>query len=212
MKYVLLLLSCKKYAHKATVQKQTWLLDMNNYFHVIGDKELCKDCLYYFDHENKILYTNTEDDYNSLPAKTITAFKAIYETMKVDYIFKTDDDQRLIQPLFFKTLDAILTDKLKTEDTKIYYGGKAIKINTHVSSYYIEHPELPHDIVLDACTYCNGRFYLLHYDAIHNLLKKYDSICKRYIEDHAMGYYLDIPMRDKLLYIDNDKVFVDNNP
>ena len=209
MKFVLLILNCKKYAHKATVQKQTWLADMDNYFHVIGDKDICKDNAYHFDQENKILYTNTGDDYNSLPAKVITAFKAVHETMSVDYIFKTDDDQRLIQPNFFNVLSTILTAKLKSDDTKIYYGGNAININTHVSRYYIEHPELPHDNILEACTYCNGRFYLLHIDAVTNLLPKYDAICSRVIEDHAIGFYLDEHIRDKILIIHNDKVFKD---
>jgi hypothetical protein len=210
MKFVLLILNCKKYSHKATIQKQTWLSNLDNYFHIIGDKDICKENAYHFDMENKILYTNTEDDYNSLPAKVITAFKAIHETMTVDYIFKTDDDQRLIQPNFFNTLSNILTEKLKSDNTLVYYGGKAIKINTHVSRYYVEHPELPHDIILESCTYCNGRFYLLHHEAVANLLQKYDAICSRFIEDHAIGYYLDIHLRDKLLMINNDMVFVDN--
>jgi hypothetical protein len=45
--------------------------------------------------------------------------------------------------------------------------------------------------ILEACTYCNGWFYLLYYDAVTNLLTKYDAICSRYIEDHVIGYYLD---------------------
>ena len=102
--FVLLILNCYKYREKAIKQKDTWLKTLPEnvvYFHLIGDKEKCKDKDYLFDHQESVLYVNTKDDYNSLPSKVVSGLLAIDETYEYKYIFKTDDDQMLIQEDFF---------------------------------------------------------------------------------------------------------------
>ena len=51
----------------------------------MGDNNL--ETEYKFDEESLILYVKTGDDYNSLPKKVITSFKAINETFTFKYIF-----------------------------------------------------------------------------------------------------------------------------
>ena len=53
--FILLILNCKKYRHKALKQQETWLKDFTlmPYFHVIGNPELTNN--YIFDFEEKIL-------------------------------------------------------------------------------------------------------------------------------------------------------------
>ena len=100
--FVLLIMNCKKYQKKAEFQKMTWLKKMPDYlpyYHVIGDEEL--DEKYKFDTENKILWVKVPDDYNSLPKKVIASYNAIYETFDFKYVFKTDDDQILVNDKFF---------------------------------------------------------------------------------------------------------------
>ena len=101
--FILLILNCEKYKYKAEKQKETWLKYLPDnllYFHVIGKKieninENNSENEYEIDDENKVLYVNTKDDYNSLPDKVITAYKIINKLYKFKYIFKTDDDQML---------------------------------------------------------------------------------------------------------------------
>jgi hypothetical protein len=115
--FILLILNCEKYRHKAEKQKETWLKAIRenkdiDYFHIIGSKEKCAATTskkHLFDNDNRILYTATNDDYLSLPDKIITAMNAINETYHYKYIFKTDDDQNVIQPSFFKTIMQILS-------------------------------------------------------------------------------------------------------
>ena len=83
--FIMLIMNCKKYTKKADYQKQTWLKTLPSYikyYHVIGDNNL--ETEYKFDEESQILYVKTADDYNSLPKKVITSYKAINET----FIFK----------------------------------------------------------------------------------------------------------------------------
>ena len=153
---VLLILNCEKYREKAIRQKNTWLKTVPYtlpYFHVLGNPDLQSD--FVFDHENKTLYVKTKDDYISLPHKVISAYEAIYKTYDFKYILKTDDDQTLIHHEFFHTLPGFLSDRAH------HYGGKLLSINSHISTYYTIHPELPKDIVMHATTYSNGRFYFL---------------------------------------------------
>lgn len=201
MKCVLLILSCEKHTHYALKQKQSWLKHIPHYYHLIGSKKMCGDNRYVFDETNKIIYTKTDDDYLSLSAKVITGFLAIYQTKQVDYIFKTDVNQMLIQPDFFK----ILIDTLKVNN--ICYGGHALHLKTHTSSLYTTHPEFPRDVTLEGCTYCTGPFYLLHISAVENLLYKYPLIYNCLVEDHSMGYYLDTRFRNKLLSLDTQNIF-----
>lgn len=204
--FVLLILNCEKYREKATHQKNTWLKTLPDtiiYFHVLGNPDLQND--FEFDHEEKTLYVKTKDDYISLPHKVISAYEAIYKTYDFKYILKTDDDQTLIHNHFFKTLTGVLSDNAP------HYGGKLLSINTHISTYYTIHPELPKDIVMHATTYSNGRFYFLSHDAISCLFPNKTNIAKEYFEDYAIGYYLESKYKTNALFIDSDKIFRDSS-
>ena len=213
-KYILLILNCYKYKYKAEKQTETWLkkLDSNIiYFHVIGDVEKCKindnddndDANYFFDFHNRILYTKTKDDYLSLPHKVITALEAINDTYNYDYVFKTDDDQELIDDGFFNKM-------ITTLSTKNYnYGGRLLNVNDHYSTYYTVHSELPKKLLLRRTSYCSGRFYFLSKVAIINLLDKKEHIKEHIIEDHAIGYYMDDRLKNNALHFLSDRFFRD---
>lgn len=204
-KYILLILNCEKYRYKAEKQKQSWLKNIDNnieYFHIIGNKDKCGNCDYLFDNQNNILYTSTLDHYLSLPHKIITAIKAINETYDYEYIFKTDDDQDLVKPLF-ETIIPLL------ESSKYHYGGFSVSVPDHYSKYYTIHNELSKDLFLKGTTYCNGRFYLLSKYAVQNLLEKEKEISNQIIEDHAIGLYLDKEYKEKCLILKTHKYFKD---
>jgi hypothetical protein len=220
-KYILLILNCYKYKYKADRQIETWLkkLDSNNnnnsnnsnnniiYFHVIGDVEKCKnnndDANYFFDFHNRILYTKTNDDYLSLPHKVITALEAVNHTYNYDYIFKTDDDQELVDDDFFNKM-------MTTLSTKNYnYGGRLLNVNDHYSTYYTVHSELPKKLLLRRTSYCSGRFYFLSKAAVVNLLSKKERIKEHVIEDHAIGYYMDDDLKKNALHFLSDHFFRD---
>lgn len=207
MESILLITNCKKYKQNPVKQKIMWLKkkDIPPYYHIIGDKEYCKDKKYIFDEKNRILYTNTGDGYNELPSKIITAFRAVYETMpNIKYVFKTDDNQYLVNVELFTKLKYVLSHK------DICYGGHTIRVTKHISTLYITHPEFPKDVELEETIYCTGPFYFLRRDALKNLLEKEDEIYKRYVEDHAMGYYLDDVYKNKLLTLP-DNFFIELN-
>jgi hypothetical protein len=208
-KYILLILNCYKYRDKAIKQKETWLkiFEKNNdimYFHIIGCEKTCneKNENYVFDYENNILYTNTKDDYLSLPHKIITAMGAVNDTFDYKYIFKTDDDQKLVNLNFFN----ILTNCI---NIKHHYGGFILNVKDHISNYYTIHNELPKKLLLRGTKYCNGRFYLLSKEAVENLLTKKISISKQIIEDHAIGLFLDDKYKENILLINSNKIFID---
>jgi hypothetical protein len=208
-KYILLILNCYKYKYKAEQQIETWLkkLDSNIiYFHVIGDVEKCKvnnDANYFFDFHNRILYTKTKDDYLSLPHKVITALEAVNHTFNYDYIFKTDDDQELVDDEFFNKMMTTLSTK------KYNYGGRLLNVNDHYSTYYTVHSELPKKLLLRRTSYCSGRFYFLSRAAIINLLDKKEYIKQHVIEDHAIGYYMDEHLKKNALHFLSDNFFRD---
>jgi hypothetical protein len=211
-KYILLILNCYKYKYKADKQIETWLkkLDSNIiYFHVIGDVEKCKvnndndNTDYFFDFYNKILYTKTKDDYLSLPHKVITALEAVNHTFNYDYIFKTDDDQELVDDGFFNKM-------MTTLSTKNYnYGGQLLNVNDHYSRYYTVHSELPKNLLLRRTSYCSGRFYFLSKAAVVNLVCKKEHIKEHVIEDHAIGYYMDEHLKKNALHFLSDRFFRD---
>lgn len=206
--YILLILNCNKYREKAILQKNGWLKEIPSaiiYFHVIGNPELTTS--YEFDNEERILFVRCEDDYNSLPKKTFEALMALYSTYHFKYIFKTDDDQNIMNHDFFRILINILNNKIP----QIHYGGKIIQVQKpHISQYYKIHPELPHDIIVQPTQYCNGRFYFLSNDAVMNLSNKKQAICTEYFEDYAIGYHLSSFLKTNMLKIDTDKYFKDN--
>ena len=204
--YILLIMSCVRYKSKAFMQKKTWLLNLPPtllYFHVIGDEKLQEP--FDFNHTSRILRVKTPDDYNSLPKKVIAALAAVHATFQYKIVFKTDDDQMLQQPTFFQTL----TSPVSVTHNR-HYGGFPLTVRTHTSTFYTLHPELPQHLVLEATTYCLGRFYFLSCKAIEHLLTKRDAIEERYIEDHAIGYYLsDFPEKTPIVRINSLTIFKD---
>lgn len=202
--YVLLIMSCQKYKHKALLQKQTWLKtlpDTIQWYHVIGNPDLSES---YINEEEHILYVNTKDDYVSLPKKVITSFEYISNKFtNLKYIFKTDDDQQLLIPDFFNTICN------KLNHTIYHYGGFPVNVNTHISKYYTVHKELPKHLILEKCVYCNGRFYFLSNSAIKDLVFKKPLIQHRIIEDHAIGRYLHPRFKLKIVAFDTKKIFKD---
>jgi hypothetical protein len=202
--FILLIMNCEKYREKAQKQKNGWLKNLPAdliYYHVIGSESLIAE--YEFDNENRILYVKTPDDYNSLPQKVISAYAAIDAEYKYQYIFKTDDDQYLMQPEILQKW--IIDIKQQTPN----YGGRLITIPAdHISEYYHFHPELPHNVVMRKSQYCNGRFYILSKIAVQDLLTKKSFFKSEYLEDYAVGYYLNYEIKSKFMHIQND-VFVD---
>lgn len=206
--YILIILNCKKYSEKANIQKNTWLKDLPSnikYYHIIGDKDKCNENDIFIDDTNNIIYTNTLDDYNSLPSKVITALKGIHSTFNFKYIFKTDDDQNLIFKTFFTDLINVL------EKSNYHYGGLCLTVNDHISKYYLVHDCLPRDLFLKGTTYANGRFYLLSNVAVRDLIRKKEYIEKHIIEDHAIGLYLDNKFKqpNSILNFNNNLFFND---
>ena len=195
--YLLLIMNCKKYRAKATMQKKTWLRNIPaalKYYHVIGDLELTHQFI--FDEEEKILYVKTPDDYISLPKKVISAYEAVNKTFQYKYILKTDDDQNLIN---MKFIDMVLGLTSKAEP-KFHYGGHIVDVEqNYYSKYHTIHPELPKDLPVLITKYCNGRFYFLSKEDVEDLLTKKYKIWKEYLEDYAIGYNLDKKMKEHVL-------------
>lgn len=185
--YIMLIMNCKKYLKKAKFQKMTWLQKIPQYleyYHVIGEPEL--DTRYKFDNENKILWIKVEDDYNSLPKKVIRAYEAVYETFNFKYLYKTDDDQILVNQKFLDVVTGITSNK------KIHYGGYVVDVKqNYLSQYHKIHPELPEYLPILQTKYCSGRFYFLSKQALANLISKKNLIEKEYLEDYAIGFNLD---------------------
>lgn len=205
--FIMLIMNCKKYAKKALFQKKTWLKqipDYLKYYHVIGDENLEKE--YVFDNENNVLWVKTPDDYNSLPKKVISAYEAVYKTFQFQYLFKTDDDQILVNPNFID----VITKIVQTKEPRSHYGGFVVTIkNNHLSNYHTIHPELPKHLPLKATYYCSGRFYFLSNEAVKTLILQKILIMKEYFEDYAIGYYLDEKWKKTIMHIATNKLFTD---
>jgi hypothetical protein len=204
--YIMLIMNCKKYIKKAKFQKITWLPRIPSYlkyYHVIGDTNL--DSNYKFDNENNILWIKVEDDYNSLPKKVIRAYKAIFETFEFKYLFKTDDDQILVNEKFFPIIVGI-TNSAK----KIHYGGYIVDVKqNYLSQYHKIHPELPEYLPILKTKYCTGRFYFLSKLALSNVISKSELIEKEYLEDYAIGFNLDIFYKNTMINIATNNYFTD---
>jgi hypothetical protein len=199
-------MNCKKYIKKAKFQKITWLPRIPSYlkyYHVIGDTNL--DSNYKFDNENNILWIKVEDDYNSLPKKVIRAYKAIFEKFEFKYLFKTDDDQILVNEKFFPIIVGI-TNRAK----KIHYGGYIVDVKqNYLSQYHKIHPELPEYLPILKTKYCTGRFYFLSKPALSNVISKSELIEKEYLEDYAIGFNLDIFYKNTMINIATNNYFTD---
>jgi hypothetical protein len=192
---------------KALFQKRTWLPLIPSYlkfYHVIGDETLATE--FKFDDENKILWVKTADDYNSLPKKVIASYKAVSETFRFEYLFKTDDDQILVKPQFFD----IITNVIRTKKPKTHYGGYIVDVpKPYLSQYHRLHPELPKHLPILQTNYCSGRFYFLSNEAILNLISKREAIEKEYLEDYAIGLNLDLYYKKEILSIATNQQFTD---
>jgi hypothetical protein len=204
--YILLIMNCKKYVNKAEVQKKTWLKNIPSYlqfYHVIGDENLEED--FKFDDESQILWLKVADDYNSLPKKVIAAYNAINLTFNYKYIYKTDDDQILVNDKFLDIVKG-----LTSRTPIIHYGGYIVDVKqNYLSQYHKIHPELPEYLPVLQTKYCSGRFYFLSKLAIENLIRKRLLIEKEYLEDYAIGYNLDSYFKLNMLNLLTNKFFMD---
>jgi len=204
--YIMLIMNCKKYAKKAKFQKMTWLPKIPShliFYHVIGDPEL--DTRYKFDDENRILSVKVDDDYNSLPKKVIRAYEAVYETFDFKYLYKTDDDQILVNEKFLDIVKG-----LTSRTPKIHYGGYIIDVKqNYLSQYHKIHPELPEYLPILQTKYCSGRFYFLSKQALANVISKKKNIEKEYLEDYAIGLNLDQYYKLNMLNLTTNKFFTD---
>ena len=204
--FILLIFNCKKYRYKALKQKETWLNNFQNmpFFHVIGDIQLTTD--YLIDKNEHILYVKQQDDYISLPKKVIAAYEAIQKEYTFKYIFKTDDDQNLLQIQFLNITQNLLLTKLP----KIHYAGQIINVDKpYLSEYSNIHPELPKYLPVLQTQYCTGRFYILSDLAVQQLITKKNLIYKEYLEDYAIGYHLDPILKKSIFNIQTNKFFID---
>jgi hypothetical protein len=218
--FILLIISCEKYKFKAELQKGTWLQTINDYninnpdksiiyYHIIGDPLLKEE--YVIDESESILYVKVEDDYNSLPKKMMKSFQAINNTYKFKYIFKTDDDQVLLDVKFLVNLQKILLLNWSNEDKQVNYGGQVVTIEKpYLSQYHTIHPELPPNLPLLQTSYCSGRFYILSNLSIKYLITKEKYIIKEYLEDYAIGYNLHQLFKKNMLDLETSKYFIDS--
>jgi hypothetical protein len=207
--FILLIMNCKKYEHKAEIQRNTWLKQLPSslkYYHVIGEEDMSYD--YDFNDETHMLKVKTRDDYNSLPKKVISSYHAIIkEFPNIQYIFKTDDDQNLKDIRF---LDIVL--KTLNKMPKVYhYGGFLVNVpKPYLSQYHRIHPELPEYLPIYATKYCNGRFYFLSKEAVLDLVSKKEQISSLFLEDYAIGFHLHEKYKQSILELQTQKYFVDN--
>ena len=203
--YLLLIMNCVKYRKKALVQKSDWLQRIPSYlkyYHVIGNEKMEKDFL--IDEEERIIWVKAKDDYNSLPSKVIAAFSAIQQTHTFKYIFKSDDSVLLQNDKFFDTIIGVITRMTP----KVHYGGKIVNVEIpYMSKYYLLHPELPKDMIIQSTKYCTGSLYFLSSEAVTNLLSKREGVCKEYLEDYAVGLNLHPFFKKIMLPISTDKYF-----
>ena len=205
--FIMLIMNCKKYQKKALFQKMTWLKQIPSYlkyYHVIGDESLDTD--FKFDNETNTLYVKVADDYNSLPKKVIAAYTAVSKTFNYSYIFKTDDDQILVNNKFFD----MLTGLVKVKQPKTHYGGYIVDVKQpYLSEYHRIHPELPHRLPLYITKYCSGRFYFLSSEAIQDILSKRERVEREFLEDYAIGFNLHETFKQDILLIATNKYFTD---
>jgi hypothetical protein len=208
---ILLVMNCVKYKYKATKQRETWLKGLQTpYYHVLGNPDL--ETNYQFDNDERILWVNTPDDYNSLPKKVIVAYAAVQQTFpEIQYVFKTDDDQMLQSNnpnKFFENINKLLEKRKQTK--KIHYAGNIVDVpKAYLSEYYRIHPELPKELPVYVTKYCSGRFYILSSEAITDLILKRDKISNEYLEDYAIGMHLNNRYKNTILHLDTNLFFKD---
>jgi len=207
--FILLIMNCYRYSDKADQQRDTWLKSIPEqikYYHVLGDPNLENE--FHFDEKERKLIVKTLDDYNSLPKKVIAAYHAVFKTFEFKYIFKTDDDQELVQPKFLDILMGLLSKPNAKGTKRPHYGGHIVDVpQAYLSKYYKIHPELPEYLPVYATKYCSGRFYFLSYEAIQNLIKQREKIEAEYLEDYAIGFHLHPFFKEHMLKLQTDNFF-----
>lgn len=205
--FIMLIMNCKKYVKKALFQKMTWLKQIPSYlkyYHVIGDESLDTD--FKFDNDTNTLYVKVADDYNSLPKKVIAAYDAVNKTFKYNYIFKTDDDQILVNNKYFDMLSGLV----KVKQPRPHYGGYIVDVKQpYLSEYHRIHPELPQRLPLYITKYCSGRFYFLSSEAVQDILSKRERVEREFLEDYAIGFNLSPIFKQDILLIATNKYFTD---
>ena len=207
--FIILIMNCKKYQKKALFQKMTWLKQLPSYlkyYHVIGDESLDTEFRFDNDNNNNILYVKVADDYNSLPKKVIAAYNAVSKTFNFKYLFKTDDDQILVNDKFFDMLCGLIQAK----QPRPHYGGFIVDVKQpYLSEYHRIHPELPQRLPLYITKYCSGRFYFLSSEAIQDLISKRERVEQEFLEDYAIGFNLHQKFKQDILLIATNKYFTD---
>jgi len=159
---------------------------------------------YELDLSKNILYVKCKDGYIHLPHKSFLGFQAIHQLFEYKYIYKTDDDQELLNPKLFTILHNLFQTK------EIHYGGRIVEIKQpHYSQYYKIHSELPKNIIIYPTKYCTGRFYFLSKEAIQYLLNQKYYIFKEYFEDYAIGFHLHSEYKKNIFHINTDTFFKD---
>jgi len=124
---------------------------------------------------------------------------------KFKYIFKTDDDQEVLNERFFEMVQGLIERRNRPN-----YGGKIINVlKPYFSMYNRIHPELPPDLPILTTTYCSGRFYFLSFNAVQNLIQKKNLFATEYLEDYAVGYHLDEQLKEDTLDIQSDRFLND---
>ena len=203
--FILLIMNCFKYKEKAMLQKETWLRNIPaflKYFHVIGNPLLINE--YDLNEETNTLTVRVNDDYNSLPKKVIAAYQAIAQQYDFQYLFKTDDDQDVLNPQFFEMVKRLI------DRSSPHYGGYIVDVKQpYYSKYHRIHAELPENLPILPTKYCSGRFYFLSFMAIINLIQKKTEIQREYLEDYAIGFYLSPEFKTNMLHIQTDRFLID---
>lgn len=217
--YVLVILSCKKYRkERREAQIPQFLTNqkvMNGmpYYHVEGNQQLFtfkkhKNKQYVINEKERVIYTNTKDDYLSLAHKTIMAFKAVVENFNFKYILKTDDDQRLIAPNFFNELHGHLIKKNPDYIGRIFLMSE--KIEEYQPRVHKEDGFPTGYKVGDGLPFTNGRFYALSHRNVKDLVEnKFDLIKEELSEDWAMAKYQNIDYRKNTLCFETMNIFMD---
>ena len=107
---------------------------------------------------------------------------------------------------FFNSIAGISLSKIPN----IHYAGNIVHVDkSYLSQYHKIHPELPPFLPIKATKYCSGRFYILSNAAVKQLLLHQKDIEQEYLEDYAIGYYLNNTMKTTILHIDTNKYFTD---
>jgi len=196
-KYILLIMGCFRYQHKANNQKETWLKNLPkeiDYFHVMASEQIEQDFI--IDKEKKLIIVKCPDDYVNLPKKVIRAFEVVNNNFDYDVVLKTDDDQDADVEFFSN-----ITNLVNCFDAN--YGGFSIEIHKgHSVGIDPLHPEVT-DTYRDPTRYCNGRFYFLSKPAVADLLTKKKVFEQRQVEDYSVGFYMSPHIKEKTIYLPN---------